>query len=291
MAKYIESLMLNGEQYYIDTEWVSPIDIPWIYHNSDLWLISLSSDGSNWITIADKNLWATSTDITSADGYGNYYQRWNNYWFPKTWGVSTTTAKANASSYWPWNYYSSNIFIRVTSSPRTWDSTNNTNLWGWWWDENYSATQWATWLYWDNGNDRTLRQWPCDSWYHIPSLWELSMFIYHRYMLRYNTAPSVTNNQYYFSNDATKAQQFNTDFYIPVWYRSWTSSTGAVFTTYWYWQSSTSLWTQTWAIRIWQDASPTFVQAGNFFDPVDWMQIRPFKNEAVIPDDSRTKLY
>ena len=32
-----------------------------IYQNTTLWLISLSSDGTNWVTIADKNLWAAGS--------------------------------------------------------------------------------------------------------------------------------------------------------------------------------------------------------------------------------------
>lgn len=55
--------------------WVG-ITTPWIYHNQDLWLISLSSDWTNWITIADRNIWATSCDISDTRSYGNYYSRW-----------------------------------------------------------------------------------------------------------------------------------------------------------------------------------------------------------------------
>ena len=34
------------------------------------------------ITIMDRNLWATSNDITSTGSYGWYYQWWRNYGFP-----------------------------------------------------------------------------------------------------------------------------------------------------------------------------------------------------------------
>lgn len=57
---------------YLRTE-AQVITTPWIYHNASLWLISLSSDGSTRITIADKNLWATSTDTSSSSSYGSYY--------------------------------------------------------------------------------------------------------------------------------------------------------------------------------------------------------------------------
>lgn len=65
----------NGNYYYFGKP-AKPITTPWIYHNATLGLISLSSDGSNWITIADKNIGATSTNVSSTNSYGNYYSRW-----------------------------------------------------------------------------------------------------------------------------------------------------------------------------------------------------------------------
>lgn len=111
--------------------WRDLITTPWIYHNPTLWLISLSSDGSNWMTIADKNLGATNTDITNSDSYWNYYQWWNNYWFVYWWTPTTSSSTVNASTYWPWNYYSSDTFITRWSSPYRWDTTDNWNLWWW----------------------------------------------------------------------------------------------------------------------------------------------------------------
>lgn len=98
-----------------------------IYHNSTLWLISIKN-WDNWITIADKNVWATSTDTNSSDSYWYYFQRWNCYGFPTTWSVSTSSSTVNAWSYWPWNYYSSSTFVTVNWA---WDNSNNYNL-RWW---------------------------------------------------------------------------------------------------------------------------------------------------------------
>lgn len=108
-----------------------------IYHNSTLWLISVKNWSSR-ITIADKNLWAT-TVWNSWDGQTEakcwkLYQRWNNYWFPLGWNVSyTLNTKIDASLYWPNNYYSSSTFVACSTTPYTWDSSNNTNLR--WWEE------------------------------------------------------------------------------------------------------------------------------------------------------------
>ena len=111
--------------------WTS-IESWWIFWSSTDWLISLSSDWQTWITIADKNLGATtvwnSWDTLSEANCGYYYQRWNNYWFPRTWSVTTSSTQVDASAYWPWNYYSSSTFITYNGG---WDTTDNWNL-RWW---------------------------------------------------------------------------------------------------------------------------------------------------------------
>lgn len=107
----------------------------WIFRDETNWLISITGNGTTWYTIADKNCWATtvynSWDILSEANCGKYYQYWNNYWFSFTWTVTTSSTQVNASTYWPWNYYSSSTFI----TQQTWDSSNNNNL-RWWVDGN-----------------------------------------------------------------------------------------------------------------------------------------------------------
>lgn len=142
----------------------TPITTAWIYHNPSLWLISLSSDWSTWITIADKNLWATQVyndgDALSEANCGKYYQWWNNYGFPFTWPTSTSSTLVDTSWYGPWNYYSSSTFITVGSrTPYDWSSPQNDNLW------------------WDVTDTNIARQWPCANWYHIPSWNELKNLI------------------------------------------------------------------------------------------------------------------
>lgn len=114
-----------------------------VYHNPTLWLISIGWNWYNWITIADKNLWATTVyndwDTLSEANCGKFYQRWNNYWFPRSWSITTSSTQVNAQNYWPWNYYSSSTFIVRTSSPRYWDSSVNLNLR--WWVSQWSWTK------------------------------------------------------------------------------------------------------------------------------------------------------
>lgn len=133
--------------------------LPWIYHNPTSWLISMSSDAITWVTIADKNLWATAVyndrDTLSEANCGKFYQWGNNYWFPFTWAVNTSNVEVDATGYWPWNYYSGSTFICDTL---TWDWTSPSvdNLW--WWDTGTLAAM----------------QWPCPSGFHIPSATEWS---------------------------------------------------------------------------------------------------------------------
>lgn len=146
-----------------------------IFRSSTDWLISMSSDWQTWITIADKNLWATqvrnSWDTVSAANCWWYFQRWNNYMFPFTWSVTTSSTQVDASNYWPWNYYSSDTFI---TSNWAWDSTDNANL-RWWvsqrtynlWleisatDTKYSAWDW---ILIDSNNDISIDTTWATSW-------------------------------------------------------------------------------------------------------------------------------
>ena len=119
--------------------WTS-IESWWIFWSSTDWLISLSSNWTTWITIMDKNLGATtvwnSGDTLSEANCWKYYQRWNNYGFPRTWTITNqSTTQVDASNYWPWNYYSSDTFIKYSGR---WDTTDNWNL-RWW------VSQW-TWV-------------------------------------------------------------------------------------------------------------------------------------------------
>ena len=106
-----------------------------IFHNLTLWLISVSWDGINWTTIADKNLWASTVynnwDTVTDSNCGGYFQWGNNYMFPFSWSVTTSSTKVDATGYWPWNYYSSDIFITPSDSPKRRENPENTNL-RWW---------------------------------------------------------------------------------------------------------------------------------------------------------------
>lgn len=110
----------------------------WIFRDQTNWLISVT-DGSNGYTIMDKNLWATAVyndwDTLSETNCWKFYQWWNNYGFPRTWSMTTSSTQVDASWYWPWNYYSDSTYIINSSSPYDWSSVRNDNLW---WYRDYS---------------------------------------------------------------------------------------------------------------------------------------------------------
>lgn len=123
---------------------------PGIYHNAELWLISMSSNWYEWITLADKNLWATEVynygdPLTEANCW-KFYQRWNNYWFSMNWWYPISSVKVDTTGYGDWNYYTSGTFITASWGvyDSDWSSPSNDSLW----------------------YDETLRG-PCPSGFHI----------------------------------------------------------------------------------------------------------------------------
>ena len=95
----------------------------WIYWSSTLWLISIQN-GSAWITISDKNLWATNV-------WDNwlFYQFWNNAWYTYNASPYVTSKPTISTDYWPGNYYTGS-FVRV-SSGNNWFNWTNNNIWWW----------------------------------------------------------------------------------------------------------------------------------------------------------------
>lgn len=225
----------------------------WIYHNATLWVISLSSDGDNWITIADKNLWATtvwnSWDTLSEANAGKYYQWGNNYWFPFSWSVTHNSNQVNATWYWPWNYYSSSTFITSNTSPRSRDVSDNRNLrWG------------ETWT-------NEAMQWPCDVWFHVPASSEIS------------SIKNIWTSLGWWNSDWTN---FSIALKLPFAGMRYYSSSDVNY------QGSSGLyWTASqasdWAVwDLYLEAS--ILTAPGATIRTHGASIRPFKNEAVIPD-------
>ena len=249
---WVQNRVAKVKEVYYNTTKIWPAYPAWVYWNQSLWLISASSNWTDWVTITDKNLWATVVynqwDTMSESNCWKFYQRWNNYWFSFTWTPSRTSTKVNVSSYWPNNYYSSSTFVRVN-----WD-------WRWWTDASSTT---ALNLRWDITNTNEARRWPCPEWFHIPSHTEGM------------TLMDIPRTLQRLTWDAKRAV-----YKIPkCWFRDNYSS--QVVDTWNDW----AMWTTT------QEATDFWwTMPSAWFWPAWWLNIRPFRNTAIIPTDEWVKL-
>lgn len=133
------------------------------------------NDGTACITVMDRNLWAETNDITSTWSYWYHYQWWNNHWFLSCyeewctdfpWWESTTDEQVDATLYWPWNWFNSWIWFNGEDD---WSNPSNDNLW-WWWDDEINDYEYPI-------SNYDERQWPCETWYHVPSASEWSKLL------------------------------------------------------------------------------------------------------------------
>ena len=252
------------------------------------------SNETKCITMMDKNLWATSDDITSTDSYGYNYQWWNNHWFlpclDSDWcstflwdDTMTTDERVDTFSpilYWPLHYYDSNIFRKITSNPYDWSSPSNDNLW-WWSGDSENNTRW-----YNTGTMSAInvldRQWPCPTWYHVPSQWEWwTLLQYWVANYTWTTLTTITLNWIYplqdFS-DSTAKTQFKTDFKIPF------STTRSVLAQVWggqnvyFWTSSPSVASESFGFSM----ISSKVNAYNSYSRAYSFPIRCFKNNSLI---------
>jgi hypothetical protein len=244
-----------------------------VFHNPTLGLISLTSDHVNWITIADKNLWATVVynhgDTKDETNCGNFYQWGNNYWFPFVGTSNTSQTPADASAYGPWNYYSDSLFIAkpilqywTWPTPyQVWDSSDNKDLW---WGETWTLAA---------------MQWPCPSWFHIPTATEL------------NSLLSIRNTVWFYSFEQTLKMP------IAWLLDQWAPSN----TTKWYYTSCNAATYFDWdyvvdyyacgLLRFTENTAWVAFGGSDSPDRARWLSLRPFANTPTVPDSSRTALY
>lgn len=227
---------------------ISMIDAPWaVYNNVYMSWIKFDNGNGNVVMILDRNLGAESA-WTGSDSYGNYFQRWNNYWFTST-PETTTTSTVDVSDYGPSNYYSSEFFVNSTKW-MSWDVDVVTNMWWWLWDEDGEDL----WLL--SSNPVTDRQWPCPEWYHVPSAWEWNNLLYlwrNAFSENYSDYTySESSDGYGISIESSAAADFRNDFLIPnQWFlcRAWGTAFASFLCPQWGFQSdfniSSYLWSST----------------------------------------------
>lgn len=233
-----------------------------VYRNQQQGLISASSDGTTWLTMADKNLWASVVynegDTMSVINSWLYYQRWNNYWFG--WGTVTIyDEQVDTTWYSRQNPYSSSEFrYWISPSRPDWSNPSNPEL------------RWST-----TDTDEA-RRWPCPSWFHIPSISEVDSLL--------NIADSLT---WWTMPGSTLANIFKIPF---SWWRmddpTWPLH---VWTSWYLWTSSSSSYSPNNAGCLWIEDN--WRSLNQFIRKTSWHAIRPFKNTSVTPDETRTVLY
>lgn len=207
-------------------------------------------------TLWSKNLWADYDFIpwTSplTKQYCWYlYQRWNNYWFDWFWTFNTDISQVDTTWYWPWNYYNDGTFR--SWAYWDWSSPSNDNLW---WSYVWTVEA---------------MQWPCPTWYHVPSLDE------------FNNIQSILVQLYWYSDWMAwfyKYLRMPLAWMIYEWnaIRIWNE---------WHYRCATPV--------IWWDSAYWLYIISNmntipWSKRKFWYSIRPFRNVPIMPDEYWTKI-
>ncbi len=236
--------------------------------NSTLGLMSVT----NWVnvvTMADKNLWATTVyngwdPVTDANAW-LFYQWWNTNGFSydaPSYTVSQTVE--NLTNYDVNNLYTSSdwhIWNDTTTSPSIWTVRNS-------W---YTPLMQNLW--WGYNSQTAIAQWPCPSWFHIMNPSEASLLTFVSGWTTQTLAPSYLK--------------------MPEgWAMEWTTS----------WLSTSGRWTSAsyllnFAIQLAINLNPTDVVRNMYADLSSWALssvmkpnnygwlIRPIKDHAFLPND------
>lgn len=261
-----------------DNTWTVEAGTLWgagIFHNSTLWLISVTNGSDKNITMKDKNEWATVVyndgDTLSESNCWKYYQRWNYYWFQFTWTLpKTSSTKVNTTWYGGSNPYYSDTFINAPSSD--WSNPSNDNL-----RANSSSAYFTPvelmelkelylgWKYneWQPliPGDYTLLRWPCDEWFHVPLFEERQAII----------SASISSPW--------------EKLHIPKgWFRNGNSWTRTNDSEAYLWCTTPSA---TYSDYIYSYNSSTMTRATS--ERSYGYSIRPFRNTPIIPDETRTE--
>ena len=248
-----------------------------IIHNITKREVTLTKANWDSITIMDRNVWATAyygeSWASANDWYGNYYQWWNNYWFPNTWDVTTRSTTVDTTGYSYNNPYSSNEFFIASVwqywqlETADWSDPSNNSLW--WWSD-YEATP------------ESHRQWPCPDWWHIPDSDEWRM------LLDYWSSITWINRFEWFNTN--KLNQFASNTLIPInWYRSYETARVTDKERSWdLWTTSITRYEYMWdaARRInlsqdWLFCAPEEDVDDHREPKVSCYGIRPFKNTTI----------
>lgn len=207
------------------------------------------TDGPEWFTIIDRNLWATTNDITDTWSYWYHYQWWYNYGFDPS--LSADAIKTTSFAEYDYAYqhngydgFTLKKFILGTSDSQfdIWADWIHNSLW--WWEHDKESNNYGL----DNISVTvTNRQWPCPLHYHVPSAWEwnklLEYWVADYNAKWWNVSLSTNSNGKYFMANPEANQAFRDSLKLPLaGYRNYSSATVKNQGSYGnYWSSSPSL--------------------------------------------------
>jgi len=167
-------------------------------NSMSFWTISIANpdNPSEWFTIMDRNLWASTNDINNINSYGYKYQWGNNYWFedgctPTDWNNCSDSVANKATYVWVIrndkynnNWYFNKKFIKWSNYR---DGAQDHNWLRWWENDSYS-NNWGLDIISKTVNKR---QWPCPKGYHVPSAWEWEKLA--EYWWKQNNFPKISS--------------------------------------------------------------------------------------------------
>lgn len=282
-----------------------------IYHPTkaeNFWTISIANpdNPSEWITIMDRNLWATSNDINSTASYWYKYQWWNNYgfinWcFTEQWRWCSDSITEWSKWVLDWeqyqyrkwftrnkdynnSWYYEPIFYKVNGWPRYHWGEWNYHDWLWWWENDNPDNN-----RWEKQSNPEDRQWPCPDWFHVPSAWERWLLV--KYW-KNTYGQDITNygDNYFYSDTKNLIEYFKLPY---AGYRWWNDALLYQQSYEGYYWSSSPYWTpkeyEYWDSQEWLSSdiseyaqcfglNSNYVGGSNIKMRHDWLPIRCFKN-------------
>lgn len=113
-----------------------------IYHNPSLWLISLSSDWENRITIADKNLWATEYVDWISMTDSEYY---NKFTPSMRWTIYQDRSSVNLPEWY--DFLNSDVLYNLYNTNPFWFDNWTIYNWLWYYLKFTTWSMFASWTY------------------------------------------------------------------------------------------------------------------------------------------------
>ncbi len=156
------------------------------------------------------------------------------------------------------NIWATEVWLWVNSYWSFYQWWNNTTWWHFWW------TAWVN-AWWDITNTDLARQWPCPTWWHIPSHTEWQ-----------SACNDITSNNC--SVSSTTLSLMRNKLQLPYWgtlqYNNW--SAGSVWSIWFYWSSTHYATTNSYAIMQRWTYSDFYID--NYSEVANGFKIRCIKN-------------